>query len=1039
MVFNKVLNKVLRTGEGKTLRELKAISEEVNKLEPIYQDFDDADFPGLVDDLKKRYWGISYDQYVEFIEGKIDFIPVGDGTYEEIEGSGKPQSLRATTPIEPRGESLENLMSEAFAIVREASKRVLGMRHFDVQIMGGAALFKGNIAEMKTGEGKTLVATLPSFLGAISGLGVHVVTVNDYLAKYQSELMGRVFHFLGLSTGCVTTDQNVSQRKAGYDADITYGTNNQFGFDYLNDNLATDRSSVLQRAHNFAIVDEVDSILIDEARTPLIISGRAGGNKDATYTDFARFVTRLDRATNIDKSIPELLKKATGEAEAPNGDYEVDEKNKTVGVLDSAIDKLEEYLGIDNLYDPQNTHLVQFLQNAIRAKELFHLDKDYIVQNGEVKIVDEHTGRILEGRRFNEGLHQALEAKEGVKIKEENQTLATITLQNYFRLYTTLSGMTGTAETEAAEFASTYDLGVVPIPTNRPMIRVDQEDFLFKNLNGKYSAIVEDVKYRNEIGQPVLIGTISVEKSEEISHALKMAGIEHNVLNAKQHAREAAIVAMAGRKGAVTVATNMAGRGTDIMLGGNLDFLIEEELMPLKSELEALDAQLDSLQIEGGPGKGSDEYKSLEKEYLKKDREYNAQWIKTKEKVTAQVKAEHDEVSEIGGLYVLGTERHESRRIDNQLRGRSGRQGDPGESRFYISMEDDLMKLFNSQRAASVMDMINLPEDQPIENKMLSRTVRTAQAKVEARNFEIRKNVLKYDDVMTKQRKVMYAERNRVLQGENLGHFIEGFVQSVLSEKIFTATVEGAPEDWDLAGLWREIGQVFTPTITPDDIIESVGKIGSLSPDVITREVISDAMLRYAERVEFAGEANFRDFERNVVLGTLDQNWRQHLQAMDYLREGIGLRAMAQKDPLVEYTNEGSRMFQNMNHRIQEQTLSTLFKASIQKPGEGGKLSVMDHNSNVIVLQMSGPTEDGSSSSSNDSESTKSSKAGSNKGANAKVTRSTNVNSNQAKSAKKQAIEANQSGNNPFAGTPKNSLCPCGSGKKYKACHGLGE
>lgn len=650
-----ILNRILRAGEGRTLKKLQGIAKQVNLLED--------DVAALTD-----------------------------------------QELRDQTPaFKARladGESLDDLLPEAFAVVREAAKRTIGQRPYDVQIMGGAALHMGNIAEMKTGEGKTLVATLPSYLNALTGEGVHVVTVNDYLASYQSELMGRIHRFLGLTTGCILTGQTPEQRRKEYAADITYGTNNEFGFDYLRDNMAWTTNDLVQRGHNFVIVDEVDSILIDEARTPLIISGPAEGDANKWYREFARIATQMKRDI----------------------DYEVDEKKRTVGVLEPGIDRVEDLLGIDNLYESLNTPLIGYLNNAIKAKELFERDKDYIVQNGEVLIVDEHTGRVLPGRRYNEGMHQAIEAKEGVEIKAENQTLATITLQNYFRLYKKLSGMTGTAETEAEEFASTYDLGVVPIPTNKPMIRVDNVDLVYPTRAGKLRAIVQDISERYEKGQPVLVGTTSVEKSEELSALLRQAHIPHNVLNAKQHEREAAVVAEAGRKGAITVATNMAGRGTDIMLGGN-------------PEHRAVDAlKKNGLDPEATP------------------EEYEAAWPAALKQAQDDVAAEHDEVVELGGLYVLGSERHESRRIDNQLRGRSGRQGDPGESRFYLSLEDDLMRLFATGMVSRALDPSRFPEDQPLEFKMVAKSIERAQTAIEARNAEIRKNVLKYDDVMNEQR-----------------------------------------------------------------------------------------------------------------------------------------------------------------------------------------------------------------------------------------------------------------------------------------------
>jgi len=828
-----ILEKVLRLGEGRILRKLSGIAAQVNALEDGFVALSDAELREETDRFKAR---------------------LADG------------------------EKLDDLLAEAFAAVREASRRTLGQRHFDVQLMGGAALHLGNIAEMKTGEGKTLVATLPAYLNALPGHGVHVVTVNDYLAGYQSELMGRVFRFLGVSTGTILSAMTPAQRREQYAADITYGTNNEFGFDYLRDNMAWSVDELVQRGHHYAIVDEVDSILIDEARTPLIISGPSSGDANRWYAEFAKVARRLERER----------------------DYEVDEKKRTVGVLEPGIGRVEDYLGIDNLYESLNTPLIGFLNNAIKAKELFKRDKDYVVLSGEVLIVDEHTGRILPGRRYNEGMHQAIEAKEGVVIKAENQTLATITLQNYFRLYSKLSGMTGTAETEAAEFMGTYKLGVVPIPTNMPMVRLDQKDFVYKGEDGKFEAVVADIVERHAKGQPVLVGTVSVEKSEYLSAKLKKQGVPHEVLNAKQHAREASIVAQAGRKGAVTVATNMAGRGTDIMLGGNAEFMAVADMA----------------------SRGLDPAENPE--------EYEAEWPAAQAGAVAAVAAEHDEVVELGGLYVLGTERHESRRIDNQLRGRSGRQGDPGESRFYLSMQDDLMRLFNSGLAESMMDRAGFPEDLPLESKMVSRGIQSAQSQVEARNFEIRKNVLKYDDVMSRQREVIYSQRRRVLEGEDLAGQVTHFRRDVLLGYIGAATAEGRPEDWDLETLWTALRGVFPVSITVDEVIEEAGGPTRLSAELIEREILSDAEVAYDEREAAIGTEAMRQLERRVTLAVLDRKWREHLYEMDYLKEGIGLRAMAQRDPLVEYQREGFQLVQAMTDSIKEETVAYLYNLEVQ-------------------------------------------------------------------------------------------------------------
>ena len=834
-----IVNKILRAGEGRTVKKLQGIAKQINALEPTFEEMTDEELKAQTVEFKQRL---------------------------------------------AEGETLDDLLPEAFATVREAAKRTIGQRHYDVQLMGGAALHMGNIAEMRTGEGKTLVATLPSYLNALSGEGVHVVTVNDYLASYQSELMGRIHRFLGLTTGCILTGQSPTERRKEYAADITYGTNNEFGFDYLRDNMAWKTEDLVQRGHNFVIVDEVDSILIDEARTPLIISGPAEGDANKWYTEFARLATRM----------------------RPETDYEVDEKKRTVGILEPGIDKVEDLLGIDNLYESLNTPLIGYLNNAIKAKELFTRDKDYIVRDGEVLIVDEHTGRVLPGRRYNEGMHQAIEAKEGVQIKAENQTLATITLQNYFRLYNKLSGMTGTAETEAEEFASTYKLGVVPIPTNKPMIRKDQVDFVFPTAAGKLRAIVEDIKERYEVGQPVLVGTTSVEKSEELSRMLTAARIPHQVLNAKQHEREAAVVAEAGRKGAVTVATNMAGRGTDIMLGGNPE---HRAVAVLKS-------------------RGLDPEETPE--------EYEAAWPEALAVAKDDVKTEHEEVVELGGLYVLGSERHESRRIDNQLRGRSGRQGDPGESRFYLSLEDDLMRLFSSGMAQRALDPSRYPEDEPLEFKIISKSIERAQTAIEARNAEIRKNVLKYDDVMNDQRNVVYTERRHILEGEDLESMVEGFLDYVVDDVVNAHTEGDATDEWDLDKAWHELKTFYTPGFSADELVEDAGGLRALRRDTVIGELKADIHANYDEREAEIGSDTMRELERQVILNVLDRKWREHLYEMDYLKEGIGLRAMAQRDPLVEYKTEGYDMFQAMNDGIKEEAIRYLFNFEIpnQKQAE---------------------------------------------------------------------------------------------------------
>src|SRR5579859_2503455 len=832
-----IIDSVLRAGEGRLLRKLKRISEQVNSIEEDFIAMSDAELRGMTAEFRQR---------------------LADG------------------------EELDDLLPEAFATAREAAKRTLGQRHFDVQLMGGAALHLGNIAEMKTGEGKTLTSVLPAYLNALAGEGIHVVTVIDYLAKRDSEWMGRVHRFLGLEVGVILAQMTPPERKIQYAADITYGTNNEFGFDYLRDNMAWSLEECVQRGHHYAIVDEVESILIDEARTPLIISGPAEQSA-RWYQEFAKIAPRLRRG------------------EDGEGDYEADEKKKTVGILESGVEKVEDWLGIDNLYDPVNTPLVSFLNNALKAKELYKRDKDYVVMNGEVLIVDEFTGRILHGRRYNEGMHQAIEAKESVQIKDENQTLATITLQNYFRLYEKLAGMTGTAMTEANEFQKTYELGVVQIPTNQPMVRKDEADLIYQTAQAKYEACVEDILESHRAGQPVLVGTISVEKSEILSKMLKRRGVPHEVLNAKQHEREAAIIAQAGRRGAVTVATNMAGRGTDIMLGGNPDFIADAELH--QRGLSPVETPED----------------------------YEAAWPEAVAKAKRAVAEEHEEVVAAGGLYVLGTERHESRRIDNQLRGRSGRQGDPGKSRFYLSLEDDLMRMFNSERVGAIMDRLNIPADVPVESKVVTRAIRSAQTQVEQQNFEIRKDVLKYDDVMNRQRKVIYGERREVLEGADLQEQIREFLDEVVDGYVAGETSDGYPEEWDLDKLWRSFRQLFPIGISVDDVVEEAGgDRAGLSAEFITEAAIADAQAAYTRREEEFGSDVMRELERRVVLSVLDRKWREHLYEMDYLREGIGLRGYGQRDPLIEYQREGYDMFNAMMEGIKEESVGNLFNLQVQ-------------------------------------------------------------------------------------------------------------
>jgi preprotein translocase subunit SecA len=901
-----VLNKILRAGEGKILRSLESLANQVNLLEEHYITMSDDELRGLTYEFKARI---------------------------------------------ARGESLDDLLPEAFAAVREASKRTLGQRHYDVQLMGGAALHLGNIAEMRTGEGKTLVSTLPAYLNALSGNGVHVVTVNDYLAARDAQWMGRVHRFLGLSVGTILSNMNPQERREAYGADITYGTNNEFGFDYLRDNMTLDPNDRVQREHNFAIVDEVDSILIDEARTPLLISGPADV-ATKWYAEFSRLVPRLTAGT----------------------DYEVNEKKRTIGILEPGVEKVENWLGIENLYESVNTPLVGYLNNAIKALALFKKDKDYVVMEGEVLIVDEHTGRILAGRRYNDGMHQAIEAKEGVEIQNENQTLATITIQNYFRMYEKLAGMTGTAMTEASEFQQIYKLGVVPIPSNRVVKRVDQSDLVYRTEEAKLKAVIADIDNKHKLGQPVLVGTTSVAKSELVSSYLTKSGIPHEVLNAKQHDREATIIAEAGRKKAVTVATNMAGRGTDIMLGGNPEFRAAQELE--RRGIDPVDNQV----------------------------EYEAAWQLALESAKAAVKSEHEEVVAVGGLYVLGTERHESRRIDNQLRGRSGRQGDPGETRFYLSLQDDLMRLFKGDMVNSFLQRFNVPDDVPIEAKMVTNSIRSAQTQVEAQNFEIRKNVLKYDEVMNSQRKVIYAERSRVLDGENIQTQIMTFMADTIAEYVTAATAEGFPEDWDLESLWSALKTLYPIEISVNDMIQAAGgDPENLSTEFMIETLHKDIETAYLARENQLGTPVMRELERRVILSVLDRKWREHLYEMDYLQEGIGLRAMAQRDPLVEYQREGYDLFVAMMEGIKEESVGYLFNVEVtvtphaHVAGEKDEVDLeakgLAQSTENKTLQYSGPSETGE-------------------------------------------VVSTVAAKDAYANVGRNEPCPCGSGNKFKKCHG---
>jgi preprotein translocase subunit SecA len=922
-----ILDRVLRAGEGKKVKALEGLVPEINALEVSVAALSDDALRGKTDEFRQRI---------------------------------------------ANGESLDDLLVESFAVMREAAKRVLGQRHYDVQLMGGAALHFGWISEMKTGEGKTLVSTLPAYLNGLSGNGVHLVTVNDYLARRDSEWMGRVHRWLGLSVGLVVPGHRESpqQKREDYAADITYGTNNEFGFDYLRDNMAGSLEEKVQRGHNFAIVDEVDSILIDEARTPLIISGRLADAAQLYYR-FASVVRALTRDV----------------------DYEVDEPKRTVVPTEVGIEKVEAQLGVGNLYDGVQQNLVHQLQVALKAKELYKRDKDYIIQGGEVKIVDEFTGRILEGRRWSEGIHQAIEAKEGVKIKEENQTLATITLQNYFRMYKKLSGMTGTAQTEAAELVNTYQLAVVSIPTNQTIQRLDQPDLIYKNEDAKFAAVVNEIAEKYKNGQPVLVGTISVEKSELLSRQLNKRGIKHEVLNAKQHSREAHIVTQAGRIGAVTVATNMAGRGVDILLGGNPEGLARQAVLAegfteetLLDEF-ALPVPLDQMPADFQTSRAAAQ----------------ARYSALLEEFKVQCSAEGDEVRAAGGLFVLGTERHESRRIDNQLRGRAGRQGDPGESRFYLSLDDELLRLFATGALSWVMSRA-LPDDEAIEAKMVTKAIERAQSTVEQRNGEIRKNVLKYDEVMNEQRKVIYMRRDQILDGLDLHAAAMEYLSDAVDSLIAAYCVSEADDEWDLDGLTRELA-TYWPTTVAISLLEQAS-----STDNIYDIVMADAAVFYKQREEQLGETVMREIERQVMLRIIDQRWREHLEEMDYLQEGINLRAMGQKDPLTEWQREGYDMFGSLMKGIAQDFVKYVMHVEV----------VSDDAAGTTVQNIRQTSSDDDTAS----------------GFDVAVASAIADGELPPEAAPVRAVSNTPVVKSEFDKTPRNAPCPCGSGKKFKVCHG---
>ena len=939
-----ILDRILRAGEGKRLKALQAMVPEISALEPGLKQLSDAELQAKTAEFRQR----------------LD-----------------------------NGMELDDLLIEAFAVMREAATRVIGQRHFDVQLMGGAALHFGWVAEMKTGEGKTLVSTLPAYLNGLTGKGVHLVTVNDYLARRDAEWMGRIHRFLGLEIGLIIPGFKTTpaEKREQYGADITYGTNNEMGFDYLRDNMAGRLVDKTQRGHNYAIVDEVDSILIDEARTPLIISGRVA-DAAKLYYRFASIVRSLQRDV----------------------DYEVEEDKRVVVPLDEGITRVESALGIDNLYDEVQQNLVHQLQVALKAKELYKRDKDYIIQNGEVKIVDEFTGRILEGRRWSEGIHQAVEAKEGVKIKEENQTLATITLQNYFRMYDKLSGMTGTAATEAAELMNTYNLGVVSIPTNEPVRRDDQPDLIYKGEVAKFDAVVKDIAERYEAGQPVLVGTVSVEKSEYLSRQLQQEGIPHEVLNAKQHTREAAIVAQAGRLGSVTVATNMAGRGVDIVLGGNPEGLARHEVL---KEGHAPEVMVDRFALPLPLDEMPEDFREARDKAM-------ARYDELVTEYTELCQQEGDRVREVGGVYVIGSERHESRRIDNQLRGRSGRQGDPGGSRFYLSLDDELMRLFATGALSYVMNKA-LPDDEAIEAKMVTKAIERAQTTVETRNAEIRKNVLKYDEVMNEQRKVIYQRRDQILEGVDLKSAAMEYLDEAVEALIESHCASPADDEWDLDGLAKELKTFWPTSVTEERLAES------RNTEEMRELVMADALAHYERREEELGEQVMREVERQVMLRIIDQRWREHLEEMDYLKEGINLRAMGQKDPLTEWQREGFEMFGAMMKGIAQDFVRYVMHVQVvrndQQPAPSAVQNVQQTS---FDTQQPSAFDDAAEDAFVDGEAPAPTAASPTAIAGARATaRQGN------RPAKQETVVKDE-----WAKTPRNAPCPCGSGKKFKMCHG---
>jgi len=1022
-LINTVLGKVFGTKNEREIKRLMPRVAAINALEPQMQELSDEQLRAKTDEFRKK------------IQERITQVPAEPEADLERQKEIDKERLRITNEI------LDEILEESFAVAREAGRRVLNMRHFDVQLIGGMVLHEGKISEMKTGEGKTLVATLPVYLNALSGRGVHVVTVNDYLAKRDSEWMGQLYRFLGLTVGVIVHDLDDQARREAYVADVTYGTNNEFGFDYLRDNMKFDLRECVQRGHNFAIVDEVDSILIDEARTPLIISGASEESTDK-YARVNRIIPRLEKGEELSQQeLAKLLdsgKVAEEEKEALlaelaeagsdtqrkilTGDYAVDEKHRNITVTDKGWEHVEQLLGIGNIADPENWALKHHVETAIKAHALYHRDVEYVVKDGEVIIVDEFTGRLMPGRRWSDGLHQAVEAKEGVKVERENQTLATITFQNYFRMYSKLAGMTGTAETEAAEFGKIYSLDVVVIPTNRPLLRVENPDLVYRTEKEKYFAAADEIQKLNEAGQPVLVGTTSIEKSERLSELLKKKGIRHVVLNAKYHEKEAEIVAQAGRRGAVTIATNMAGRGTDILLGGNPEFTAKQECVkkgtaqPLKAAQGQIQTNVDSSKNTVWYYAGS-EYVVL-----------SEQWHEVLTRHKSQTDGDHNAVIDSGGLFILGTERHEARRIDNQLRGRAGRQGDPGASRFYLSLEDDLMRIFAKEWVSGLLQKLGMEEGMPIESRLISRRIEKAQEAVEAQHFESRKHLLEYDDVMNKQREAVYGLRRRLLEGvDQKDLIVEDYVAGILSDLLEQhASVKVHPADWDVKGLKDDIFTRFGVDILAEGV----------KPETLNRQELGDAIFgklkqRYDAKESLIGADAMRYHERMIMLSVLDQLWKDHLLNMDHLKEGIGLRGYGQKDPLVEYKRESFDMFEGMMQKFQEDTARYLYLMQVITRGEAtGVVPAQDGQAGPT----GGPVVHGDGSGGN--------------GHRPPRGVSTSVDDLEESFQRRKRRELEQArmagaGDRQVqqvvrggAKVGRNDPCPCGSGKKYKKCCG---